>query len=256
MPAKRHGLRPRRAQGSVLIGTSGWSYQHWTGRFYPEELASSEWLAYYAQRFSTVEVNNTFYQLPKEHTVQLWNEHTPAGFRFAVKGSRFITHVRKLREAEKSTERLITVVEALGEKLAVLLWQLPPTLERDPQLLDEFLGALPRYLRHAVEFRHESWLVDETYEVLRHHGVANVNASSDRMPTDLTVTGDFVYVRFHGLAGYHGAYVGRALDVWVDFLREQSLAGRDAYVYFNNDAEACAPADAERLRGMLEELAD
>ena len=236
----------------LLIGTSGWSYKHWAGRFYPEGLASSEWLEYYATRFSTVEINNTFYRLPSEKMVRAWREHTPDQFRFALKGSRFITHFRKLQEAEQSTQAFVRKARLLGRKLGVILWQLPPDLQIDTERLDSFLRLVPAGLRQAVEFRHESWLAEETYAVLRAHNAANVHVSSDRMPTDLSTTADFVYVRFHGLAGYHGGYVERALEPWADFLAEQSSAGRDAFVYFNNDWEAHAPADAGRLRAMVE----
>jgi uncharacterized protein YecE (DUF72 family) len=240
------------AGARVLIGTSGWSYQHWVGPFYPKGTASSEWLSYYADRFETVEVNNTFYRLPSESMVRGWRERTPEGFCFAVKGSRFVTHFRKLRDTDASVDAFVRKARLLRDKLGVVLWQLPPDLTLDAELLDRFLAHLPRDVRHAVEFRNGSWLADEAYAVLRAHNVANVHVSSDEMPMDLTTTADFVYVRFHGLAGYHGAYVKRSLEPWADFLAEQSAAGRDAYVYFNNDWEAHAPADAVRLREMVE----
>lgn len=237
--------------GVVRIGTSGWSYDHWAGCFYPDGLKSSERLAYYASRLSTVEINATFYRMPSEAMVRAWHDHTPAGFRFAVKGSRFVTHFRKLQDAGQSVRAFTERMRLLGEKLDVMLWQLPPDVQIDVGLLDAFLSELPSDVRQAIEFRHESWLAEETYEVLRTHDVAHVQVSSDRMPVDFTTTAPFVYVRFHGLAGYHGAYVEPALLQWVDFLSEQSNAGRDAYVYFNNDAGGHAPADAVRLRDML-----
>ncbi len=197
-------------------------------------------------------MNNTFYRLPSDSMVRAWHERTPPTFRFAVKGSRFVTHFRKLRDARVSVDAFVGKARLLAEKLGVILWQLPPDLVLDAELLDSFLALLPRDIRQAVEFRHESWLAEEAYAVLRKHNVANVHVSSDEMPMDLTTTADFVYVRFHGLAGYHGAYVERALEPWADFVAEQSSAGRDAYVYFNNDWEAHAPADAERLTVMVE----
>ncbi len=237
--------------GTVNIGTSGWSYEHWAGRFYPAGLPSAERLAFYASRFPTVEVNATFYRLPSESMVRGWYDRTPPDFRFAVKGSRFVTHFRKLRDARQSVDAFVAKARLLGEKLDVMLWQLPPNLDLDVGLLDEFLSGLPSDVRQAVEFRNESWLVQECYDVLRTHNAANVHVSSDRMPADLTTTADFAYVRFHGLAGYHGAYVERSLEPWADFIAEQSSAGADAYAYFNNDWDAHAPADAERLRDMV-----
>jgi uncharacterized protein YecE (DUF72 family) len=241
----------RAASARVLIGTSGWSYQHWVGRFYPKGMSSGEWLSFYAERFPTVEINNTFYRLPSESMVRVWHERTPPEFRFAVKGSRFVTHFRKLRDSQASVEAFVGKARLLAEKLGVILWQLPPDLPQDTELLDAFLALLPDDIRQAVEFRNPTWLAEETYAVLRAHNAANVHVSSDEMPMDLTVTAGFVYVRFHGLAGYHGAYVKRALGRWADFLAEQSSAGRDAYAYFNNDWEAHAPADAARLRDMV-----
>ncbi len=250
-PTPRSDRQVRESHGEVRVGTSGWSYQHWAGRFYPSGLHSSEWLRYYSERFDTVEINNTFYRLPSEKMVLGWRDHTPADFRFAVKGSRFVTHFRKLRDAEQSAAALLRKARLLDEKLGVVLWQLPPDLDLDAELLETFLSVMPKGVRQAVEFRNESWLADESYEVLRRHDTAIVHVSSDRMPMDLTTTAEFVYIRFHGLAGYHGAYVARALEPWADFVAEQASAGRDVYAYFNNDWEARAPADADRLRAMV-----
>lgn len=236
----------------IRIGTSGWSYEHWRNRFYLDGLPSSAWLQYYAERFPTIEINATFYRMPSEKMVRTWYERTPPDFRFAAKGSRFITHFRKLRDASAPVESFVTRMRLLEEKLGVVLWQLPPDMTCDIELLDEFLSLLPRGIRNAVEFRDESWLVIDTYDVLRAHNAANVHVSSDRMPMDLTTTADFTYVRFHGLAGYHGAYVERSLEPWAGFLAEQVSTGRDSYAFFNNDQEAHAPADAERLRDMVE----
>jgi uncharacterized protein YecE (DUF72 family) len=238
----------------IRIGTSGWSYDHWGGIFYPEHLPSAERLPYYASNFCTVEVNATFYRLPSEQAVRAWREAVPRGFAFAVKGSRFVTHVRKLADAQEAAAAFLRRMSLLGEALEVVLWQLPPTLRRDTALLDRVLGGLPEgSVRHAVEFRHGSWLAEDTFEVLRRHGAAHVSVSSDVMPEDLTVTADFVYVRFHGTATYHGAYEPPALEPWARFLSAQRGLGRDVYAYFNNDFEGHAPQDAVRLIGMLVE---
>lgn len=239
--------------GSVKVGTSGWSYDHWRGKFYPEHLASQERLPFYTTHFPTVEINNTFYRTPSEHAVKVWHDEVPRDFAFAVKGSRFVTHFRKLVDARDAVNLFMDRMSALGGKMEVVLWQLPPKIDADSKLLDCFLGELPKMeVRHAVEFRDPSWLTDDTFAVLRKHNAAHVHVASNQMPRDLTVTADFVYVRFHG-SDYHGAYARPALEPWTKFLREQVQAGRDGYVYFNNDAEGHAPKDAARLIGMLGE---
>jgi len=234
----------------IRVGTSGWSYDHWQGAFYPTGVKPSERLAWYATRFPTVEVNATFYRLPSEKVVRGWRDAVPPGFAFAVKGSRFITHYRKLVDVGDAVATFCGRLAVLGEKLRVVLWQLPPGLSRDTARLESFLGVLPGNLRHAVEFRETSWLTSDVFEVLRARNVAHVHVSSDAMPIDLTTTADFAYVRFHGLAGYHGEYVERALLSWGAFLCAERDKGHDAYVYFNNDANACAPRDAVRLQEM------
>ena len=235
----------------TLIGTSGWSYEHWAGDFYPAGLAARDRLSFYAERFPTVEINATFYRLPSEAMVRGWRERVPEGFAFAVKGSRFITHVRRLQDVGDALAQFMARVSLLGDTLAVVLWQLPPSVTFDPQSLDRFLIQMPDGVRCAVEFRHQSWLREEAFAVLRAHGVAHVHVSSDIMPVDLTTTADFVYVRFHGLAAYGGAYPAEALVPWARFLADQRDAGRDAYVYFNNDAGGHAPRDAARLTELL-----
>lgn len=240
------------ASSRVRVGTSGWSYDHWSGVFYPEGLPAADRLAYYASRFTTVEVNMTFYRMPSEETVTRWRQSVPPGFAFAVKGNRLITHVRKLAAAEDEVESFLDRVNTLGDRLEVILWQLPPSLKHDAALLDEFLDSLPRgRVRHAVEFRDPSWLTGPTFDSLRSHSVAHVNVSSDIMPADPTVTADFAYVRFHGLSRYAGAYPPSALAPWAAFLHEQADSGRDCYAYFNNDFEGHAPHDAELLLSML-----
>lgn len=243
---------PARKCPDVRAGTSGWFYDHWAGLFYPEHLPASQRLEYYATRFSTVEVNATFYRLPTEKTVLAWRDTVPEDFVFAVKGSRLITHFRRTVDAEDALDTFLGRVGLLGPKLAVVLWQLPPTLRRDDHLLNRFLDRLSRTdVRHAVEFRHASWFTGEVLDLLRTYNVALVSASGDRLRTSFTPTANFVYARFHGTSRYHGAYERPALEPWAAFLADQLAAGRDCYAYFNNDAEGHAPADAARLLGMV-----
>jgi uncharacterized protein YecE (DUF72 family) len=240
------------SEGRIRIGTSGWSYDHWAGVFYPEHLPPARRLEFLSSRFDTVEIDSTFYHLPTEHAVSAWHDTVPDDFVFAVKGSRLITHFRRLANAEAALQTFMDRLTLLAEKLGIVLWQLPPNLSVDNVLLDRFLAQLPADgVRHAVEFRHESWLNPETFSILGEHDAAQVHVSSDAMPEDLTPTADFVYVRFHGTSRYHGAYERPALAPWRDFLQGQAAQGRDCFAYFNNDAEGHAPADAQRLRELL-----
>lgn len=176
------------------------------GRLLPKGTPLGEWLEYYARRFTTVEINASFYRLPSAAMVTRWRELAPPGFAFAAKGSRLITHAHRLAGAEESAEAFMDRLGDLGPALAVVLWQLPPAMECAKESLarlDAFLGLLPGNVRHAVEFRHRSWLTGEVFSVLRDHGAAQVAVSSTRMPRDLTLTADFAYVRMHGLSGGH-----------------------------------------------------
>lgn len=240
----------------IAIGTSGWSYRHWAGgAFYPQGLASGDWLEHYVRRFATVEINASFYRLPSTEMVGRWREIAPPGFAFSAKGSRLITHAHRLKDCEEPLRRFMERLGGLGGALAVVLWQLPPGMGcTDEHLarLDAFLGLVPGGMRHAVEFRHPSWLSEETFSVLRDHGTAQVAVSSTRMPRDLTLTAGFAYVRMHGLSGgYAHDYTRRGLKPWADFLAGLDRDGQDAYVYFNNDARAQAPKDAVELVDML-----
>jgi uncharacterized protein YecE (DUF72 family) len=240
------------APGRVYVGTSGWAYKAWAETFYPAGLPAKKQLAYYASRFSTVEINASFYRLPTPEAVAAWRAQAPLGFIYAVKGSRTVTHYFKLLPGSKSLPLLLERVAALGPHLGPLLWQLPPGWGKNAERLDAFLGALPRHIRHAVEFRDTSWLCDEVFGVLRRHRAAHVSVSAGWFPRDRTVTADFAYVRFHGLAG--GAahdYTRAELAPWAEHLRACARAGIDAYAYFNNDVSTRAPANAELLARMV-----
>ncbi|MCE5202850.1 MAG: DUF72 domain-containing protein [Actinomycetia bacterium] len=236
----------------VKIGTCGWSYDHWRGVFYPPQVRTSERLAYYATRFECVEIDSTFYGLPREQTLSRWPDSVGEDFSFAAKGSRSITHTRALKGTRDLVATFMDRLGGLGSALKVVLWQLPPSLPCDIALLDRFLSELPAAPpHHAVEFRDPSWLVPATFEVLRTHGATHVNVSSDLMPPDLTVTSKVVYVRFHGTARFDGAYPAAALEPWARFIAEQYRAGRECYAFFNNDFAGHAPRDAMRLAEML-----
>jgi uncharacterized protein YecE (DUF72 family) len=235
----------------IHVGTSGWTYDDWTGPFYPPDVKGTERLGYYAGRFDTVEVNATFYRLPTEAMINAWNRRLGEGFHLVVKGSRAVTHYRKLADCD---EPLAAFLDRAGRlrHLEVILWQLPPSLHRDVERLDGFLAALPREVRHAVEFRHVSWWDDEVAGVLARHGAAFVAVSHPRLPANVVPTADFLYVRFHGLGEqlYVYDYSRRELAEWVDRLGPH-LRGRVLYAFFNNDYHANAPRNAAAFRELL-----
>ncbi len=209
-------------------------------------------LAFYFERFDTVEINNSFYKLPERETFLNWKKATPKGFLFAVKGSRFLTHMKKLSDPKASSEKFFERVVALGTKLGPVLWQLPPRWQSNPQRLDEFLAVLPRRLRYAFELREPSWFNEEVYAVLRRHGAAFCIYDFDRRQSPRTVTADWVYVRLHGPEGkYAGSYSDAALRDWAREFRRWDGEGKDVYCYFDNDQAGYAVNDALRLKAML-----
>jgi uncharacterized protein YecE (DUF72 family) len=239
----------------VRIGCSGWNYKHWrNGVFYPPRLPARLWLEWYAQRFDTVEVNATFYRLPRQAAVANGVEGSPPDFLFAVKMSRYVTHQKRLRDLPPSLEVFYERIGPLVQspKLGPVLWQLPPTFRRDDERLAEALAQLPKG-RHAFEFRHESWFADEVYELLRAHGAALVIADSPRYPFQThELTADFTFIRFHhGKRGRGGNYSERELEEWAQRL-EAWRRRVDVYAYFNNDWQGYAPRNALSLKARLE----
>jgi uncharacterized protein YecE (DUF72 family) len=230
----------------LRVGTSGWQYQHWRGRFYPKRLPAARWLEHYGARFDTVEVNNTFYRLPKPETFRGWAERVPDDFAFAIKASNYLTHYRRLREPEEPVERLLRHAGPLGTKLAVVLLQLPPDLKIAVDRLDATLRAFARRVRVAVEPRHDSWWHDDTAAVLRDHDAALCLADRhSQLVTPVWKTASWTYVRLHaGLASPPSCYGRAALTRWADRLVELLESDDDGYVYFNNDGHGCAVRDA------------
>ncbi len=214
-------------------------------------MSGAERLAYYATRFDAVEVNATFYRLPFRGMITGWNRRLPRRFHLVVKGPRTVTHLKKLAGCQEPLAAFLERVLAL-ETLRVILWQLPPSLHRDLERLDRFLAALPRSVRHAVEFRHASWWDDETARLLERHGAAFVTVSHPRLPDDVVPTADFLYLRFHGLGRelYRYDYSGEELREWADRVSPHR-PGRDLYAFFNNDFAARAPRNARRFLELL-----
>jgi uncharacterized protein YecE (DUF72 family) len=246
----------RRSPGELRIGCSGWNYPHWRGGvFYPPRLPARKWLPYYAERFDTVEVNTTFYRLPQASAVARWVAATPSSFRFAVKVSRYITHIKRLNDVERHLPLLCERVEPLtrSSKCGPFLWQFPPNFRYERERLASTLASLDGRQRHAFEFRHHSWFCEETYSLLREHRVALVIADRPevhRFQTD-ELTADFTFVRLHaGTRGRNGNYSRSELDAWAERLARWS-EWLDVYAYFNNDWEGYALKNALYLKRRL-----
>ena len=237
---------------SIRVGCSGWQYGHWRGSFYPASLPQSRWLEYYAGQFDTVEVNNTFYRLPEAPTFAAWGRRVPRGFVFAVKASRYLTHMKKLKDPQEPLSRFFARARALNRALGPVLYQLPPHWKMDLGRLDAFLKALPRTRRHAIEFREPSWYSDEVFARLERHNVALCLHDMAGSASGTRAVGPFVYVRFHGPQKYSGRYSDDMLDDWAEWCAGRARAGMPIYAYFNNDAGGHAPRDARRLRDAIE----
>ncbi len=239
-----------KADCDIRVGTSGWYYDHWRETFYPPDLPKSRWLEYYAQHFDTVELNNTFYHLPKEQTLQHWRQIAPKGFLYAVKASRYITHIKKLSDAAEPLELFFERVRLLKGTLGPVLYQLPPSLHKDLPRLEAFIKLLPKKPPAIFEFRHQSWYRDDTFELLNKLGVGFCVHDMPGNESPRVVTGDIVYIRFHGTTGrYAGDYPESQLHDWAEWLKNQAQRVRAIYAYFNNDAHGHAVKNAKQLRG-------
>lgn len=249
----------------LFIGTSGWNYPHWRDIFYPKDLSQSKWLQHYTEFFNAVELNVTFYRLVQKKTFQNWYKRTPRDFYFVAKGSRFITHIKKLKAAKESLGLFIDNVIELKEKLAAILWQLPPSFSRqscnvgrdpafagkkDLKRLEAFLKLLKKTkIRQAFEFRNESWFDKEVYALLKQYGACLCIAHSSRFPCVKELTADFLYLRFHGGESlYSSNYPDKELKEWANFAKSTK---RDIFAFFNNDAYGYAVKNALRFRELL-----
>jgi uncharacterized protein YecE (DUF72 family) len=240
----------------VYVGTSGWFYKHWHSHFYPEGLSKSNLLSHYACFFPSVEINASFYRLPTEKMVKSWHDKVPEEFIYAVKGSRLITHFKKLKNVEAPLDIFLKQIAPLNEHLGPILWQLPPQLVKDLPRLAAFLSLLPKTFQHAVEFRHPSWIDQEVFKILKKHKTANVWLSSQRMPMNFTVTSSFIYLRFHGLEG--GAahdYKEEELKPWAEAICKEAQKNHTIFAYFNNDWNERAPENARKLIQMVGDYA-
>lgn len=244
--------------GNIFIGTSGYSYPHWAkGVFYPGEISSQKWLEYYSQFFDTVELNITFYRLPPAETFLKWYERTPENFIFAIKGSRFITHIKKLKDCQEPLELFFSRIQRLKEKLKVVLWQLPPNLTFDLERMTAFcssLNSLPlsKYIDYAFEFRHPSWFCPALLEILKEYNYSLCIAHSNRWPYQEIITANFIYLRFHGGESLYSAnYSENELKYWAEKCKLWQGVGKNIYAYFNNDACGYAVKNARQLKELV-----
>jgi uncharacterized protein YecE (DUF72 family) len=239
----------------IHVGTSGWSYEHWTDVLYPPSTPPVQRLGIYTREFTTVELNASFYRWPRDAAFASWNRRLPPGFALSVKAPRGLTHGKRLYSPEAWIDRIAACWHHLGDRRAVLLVQLAPSHVRDDARLDYFLGRLPWWMRTAVELRHPSWHDDDVLRLLERHGAAYCVMSGARLPCLLRATAPFVYVRLHGPDSDHlygGSYSDDDLSWWADRLREWESGGRDVYAYFNNDGAGNAVRNARTLRRLLD----
>jgi len=235
------------------IGCSGFNYDDWKGKFYPEEISKKNWLEYYAQHFDTVEINASFYHLPKEKTLDNWYERTPGNFRFTLKGSRFITHQKKLNDVKEPVNNFYRLASRLKGKLGCILWQLPGNQHLDLEKLKIFCRLLSPEFKNVIEFRHNSWFDEKVYQILQNNEVTLCLVSVPKeLKTVFKKTTDLVYVRFHGKKEwYNYLYSEKEMKEWSEKLK--SLKSRQIYAYFNNDVNANAPKNAQQLEQLLSE---
>jgi uncharacterized protein YecE (DUF72 family) len=236
-----------------FIGTSGWHYDDWRGRFYPAKLPKTKWLDFYTRHFPTLELNNSFYRLPSERAFNNWYDSSPPEFVFAVKVSRFITHIKRLKDCDEALENFISRGRLLKEKLGPLLYQLPPGLRRDDGLLEAFLPKLPEGIKHVIEFRHASWLSEEVYSLLRRYNIGFCIFDMPGLTSPLITTANFAYIRFHGRDSlYSSCYPDEELAEWARKIASLTEKLESVYVYFNNDIQGFALKNAVTLSELLE----
>jgi len=234
------------------IGTSGWHYDHWRVLYYPKVLDKSKWLQFYAQQFSTVELNNSFYHLPSEKSFMTWRESTPENFVFAIKVGRFITHIKRLNNLGPAVENFLSRAYLLQDKLGPLLYQLPPNMKRNDEVLKTFLSSLPQKCQHVFEFRHESWLDDAVFHILQRYDIGLCIYDMPDFTYPLIATSNFAYIRFHGRHSlYSSCYSDEELSQWAQKIMQLGKKVKVVYIYFNNDAGAFAVKNALTLTSYL-----
>jgi uncharacterized protein YecE (DUF72 family) len=236
---------------TICIGTSGWVYTHWRGVFYPADLPQRDWFSFYARSFDTVEINNSFYRLPSVDAFKAWRRQAPVGFVYAMKASRYLTHLKKLKEPEAPLSRLFERASCLGETLGPVLYQLPPNWRVNLSRFEHFLGALPRGITHVTEFRDQSWLTEEVFRLMEQYGVALCIHDMHPLQVPCRVTATTVYLRFHGDMEHGGDYPLATLAAWAEHIEDWHRRDYDVFVYFNNDIFGYALKNALALKALL-----
>lgn len=239
----------------IFVGTSGYTYKDWKGRFYPQNLPQKEWLSYYARHFKTVEINATFYGSFKSETLQHWYNQTPKDFLFSIKGSRFITHIRQLNVTREEVDRFFTQLTPLKEKLSCILWQMPGNFQYtggNITGLENFIDLLPSDVRQCIEFRDSTWFISPVWQLLTRYNIGFVESETSEFPSVEKITADFGYIRFHGPAKlYASSYSDEELQVWAEKIKNIAQT-RDVYCYFNNDYYGYAIENAKTLEQFLD----
>jgi uncharacterized protein YecE (DUF72 family) len=237
----------------IYVGTSGWSYAHWDTVFYPSDVKGRDRITYYSQHFDTVEINYTFYHLPREQTIKNWKNQVSKNFLFSIKASRYITHLKRLQECEPSVTKFFENIKHLNEKLGPILFQLPPSFKMEYEHLEEFLKLLPKNFDYTFEFRHPSWYVDEIYDLLKKYKVALCITDLGGKLSPIVTTADFTYIRLHGpTKAYKGSYGEKKVNEWKEKLLTFKKQKISSYCYFDNDEKGYAIQDATLLKSLLE----
>ena len=236
----------------ILLGTSGWYYDHWINKFYPKDLEKSKRLEFYSENFNTVEINSSFYRFPSDSVFKGWYNKTPENFVFALKANRLITHIRKLRNIEQYLASFYKQAKILKGKCGPILFQLPPSMKKDTQLLSDFLENLPKGFINVIEFRNESWHCDEVYDILRKYKTGYCVISGLGQPCNVLATADVAYIRWHGPESvYSSEYSKEEMKWWSDKIKELNRKCRKIYGYFNNDSNAYAVKNCRQLKNLL-----
>ena len=239
----------------MRIGCSGWIYQHWRGLFYPEKLPVKRWFAHYSSEFDTVEINNSFYRLPKPETFDSWRAQAPPGFCYAVKAHRYATQAKKLKDSEETVPTIMAPVRHLGETLGPVLYQLPPRFRLNLERLEQFLEVVPKDVANILEFRDSSWYDDRVFALLDQAGAGFCAHDMPGCGSPRLAVGRAAYLRFHGGEGkYWGRYPDERLLGWADWIAGEAKGGRPVWAYFNNDIEGHAVEDARTLRAMVQQM--
>ncbi|MBN2031377.1 DUF72 domain-containing protein [bacterium] len=236
---------------AIHIGTSGWVYNHWRTIFYPKELKQHDWFAFYAQHFDTVEINYSFYRLPSQSVFDAWREQAPSGFLYAVKFSRFLTHVKKLKDPEQPIQTFFERADHLAKTIGPILYQLPPSWEINLPRFQSFCEALPKNYHHVIEFRNPSWLTEEVFQLMKRHHISHCIHDKLEFDIPLPITASPIYIRFHGDSAPTGDYGDTFLEKWAGQIDDWNKQSYDIFIYFNNDFEGYALKNAMGLKKLL-----